>query len=80
MNAVSRKVAVSGWDNLGMIAGTACAVHCAALPFLIAIVPMVGLQHPGDERLEHGVLSAWNCCGKAESYFGVFNEADAKRG
>lgn len=31
-------------DNLGIIASAVCLVHCLALPFLIALLPVLGLQ------------------------------------
>ena len=40
------------WDRIGIVASSACAVHCAVLPFAVAALPFVGLQHLGDERLE----------------------------
>lgn len=31
------------WDKAGMTASLACAVHCAAMPLVITLLPLVGL-------------------------------------
>jgi Kef-type K+ transport system membrane component KefB len=31
-------------DNLGIIASAICLVHCLAMPFVIALLPVLGLQ------------------------------------
>jgi len=31
-------------DHLGIVASVACAIHCAALPLIITILPLVGLE------------------------------------
>ncbi|MEC9095822.1 MAG: MerC domain-containing protein [Planctomycetota bacterium] len=36
-------------DWLGIIASIACAVHCAAMPFVIAYLPALGLSFLADE-------------------------------
>ncbi len=36
-------------DRLGMIASIGCAIHCAAMPFVIAFLPMLGLTFLADE-------------------------------
>ncbi|QDV23210.1 MerC mercury resistance protein [Aureliella helgolandensis] len=39
-----------GWqDWLGITASVACAVHCAAMPFVIGFLPMFGLQFLSHE-------------------------------
>jgi hypothetical protein len=40
---VNEKVIMS-MDNLGIIASAVCLVHCLAFPFLIALLPVLGLQ------------------------------------
>jgi len=41
---------ISAWrDFLGITASLACAVHCAAMPFLIAYLPALGLSFLADE-------------------------------
>jgi len=40
----------SGWsDWVGMIASVGCAIHCAAMPFVIAYLPAMGLSFLADE-------------------------------
>jgi hypothetical protein len=40
----------SGWsDFVGMVASLGCAVHCAAMPFVIAYLPACGLSFLADE-------------------------------
>jgi hypothetical protein len=41
---------MSTWgDWLGMIASIGCAIHCAAMPFVIAYLPALGLSFLADE-------------------------------
>ncbi|MEL6898160.1 MAG: MerC domain-containing protein [Planctomycetota bacterium] len=41
---------LSGWgDWLGMFASIGCAIHCAAMPFVIAYLPALGLSFLADE-------------------------------
>ena len=40
----------STWrDSLGIIASVGCAIHCAAMPFVIAYLPALGLSFLADE-------------------------------
>jgi hypothetical protein len=40
----------SGWrDWLGIVASVGCAIHCAAMPFVIAYLPSLGLSFLADE-------------------------------
>ena len=36
-------------DSLGIVASIACAIHCAAMPFVIAYLPALGLSFLADE-------------------------------
>lgn len=36
-------------DSLGMLASIGCAIHCAAMPFVIANLPSLGLNFLADE-------------------------------
>lgn len=36
-------------DSAGMIASVGCAIHCAAMPFVIAYLPALGLSFLADE-------------------------------
>lgn len=44
-------------DTLGIGASLACAVHCALLPLLITILPLLGSHILENEKLEYGLLS-----------------------
>ena len=33
-----------------------CAIHCAVLPFILALLPMLGLEFLADHRLERGFV------------------------
>ncbi|RLJ79755.1 MerC domain-containing protein [Pedobacter alluvionis] len=39
-------------DRIGITASTLCAIHCAALPFLITVLPMWGLGFLANEEVE----------------------------
>jgi hypothetical protein len=40
------------WDRAGIAISTACAVHCAALPLVAGVLPVIGLHHFTDEWVE----------------------------
>ncbi|MEM8734883.1 MAG: MerC domain-containing protein [Planctomycetota bacterium] len=42
-------------DWLGVVASVACAIHCAAMPFVITFLPMLGLSFLADEAF-HKVM------------------------
>lgn len=44
-------------DKAGATASLACAVHCALMPLVITLLPLVGLGFLADERTEWGLLS-----------------------
>ena len=39
-------------DRVGAAASFLCAVHCALLPFVIALLPLIGLGFLADHRFE----------------------------
>ncbi|MFT3791706.1 MAG: MerC domain-containing protein [Rudaea sp.] len=39
-------------DRVGATASFLCAVHCAALPFVLTVLPALGLGFLGDHRFE----------------------------
>ncbi|WP_266160857.1 MerC domain-containing protein [Dyella silvatica] len=48
-----------GWfiaDRIGATASFLCAVHCAALPFVLALLPVLGLEFLADHRFERGFV------------------------
>jgi hypothetical protein len=43
-------------DRIGGTASFLCAIHCALLPFVIAILPLVGLGFLADHAIERGFV------------------------
>ena len=43
-------------DRFGMAASFLCAVHCALLPFVLALLPVIGLGFLADHRFERGFV------------------------
>ena len=43
-------------DRVGATASFLCAIHCAALPFVLALLPFVGLEFLADHRFERGFV------------------------
>ncbi|GAA0529544.1 MerC domain-containing protein [Chitinophaga japonensis] len=44
-------------DALGIGASLICAIHCAVLPLLVTILPLLGLEILENEKLEYGLLA-----------------------
>lgn len=44
-------------DRIGSWLSLACAVHCLALPVIVGVLPLLGLQFMADERIEIGFLA-----------------------
>jgi hypothetical protein len=44
-------------DRVGATASLLCAVHCAALPFVLALLPALGLGFLADHGFEHGFIA-----------------------
>ncbi len=44
-------------DTLGIGASLICAVHCALLPVLMTVLPLLGLEILDNQKLEYGLLS-----------------------
>lgn len=49
---MKRLIRTEKLDQLGMTASIACAIHCAALPFLITTLPLLGLNFLADSWVE----------------------------
>jgi hypothetical protein len=48
-----------GWqlaDRIGATASFLCALHCALLPFVLALLPVIGLGFLADHRFERGFV------------------------
>lgn len=43
-------------DRIGAAASFACAIHCAVLPFVLALLPLLGLSFLADHRFERGFV------------------------
>ncbi|WP_199099522.1 MerC domain-containing protein [Dyella sp. ASV21] len=43
-------------DRVGATASFLCAIHCAALPFVLAVLPLLGLGFLADHRFERGFV------------------------
>ncbi len=39
-------------DQLGMLASISCAIHCAALPFVLTLLPLIGLEFLANSWVE----------------------------
>lgn len=50
--------AILSMDNLGIIASIGCLIHCAALPFVVAFLPVLGLGWL-DSHESHQYLAAF---------------------
>ena len=49
-----------GWqvaDRVGTGASLLCAIHCAALPFVLLLLPVIGLGFLANERFEAGFVA-----------------------
>lgn len=44
-------------DRVGATASFLCAVHCAALPFVLTVLPALGLGFLGDHRFERAFIA-----------------------
>jgi hypothetical protein len=49
VQAINRK---SKWDKVGFFLSLLCAVHCASMPLLIAIIPLIGAEFLHNPLLE----------------------------
>jgi len=61
-------------DKLGILASVACAVHCAVLPLVITVLPLIGLEFLANEWIEIGMIclaigiGAWSLVGAYSSH------------
>src|ERR1700722_4976575 len=56
MEGHQRSVAIVSLDNLGIAASSLCLVHCLAMPFVIAFLPLLGWQFL-EGRPAHRILA-----------------------
>lgn len=50
-------LAIDRLDAVGAAASLACAVHCALLPLVITLLPLMGLAFLADDRVEWALLA-----------------------
>lgn len=50
-------------DRIGAVASFLCAIHCALLPFVLTLLPLLGLEFLADHRFERGFV--FFACGLA---------------
>lgn len=43
-------------DRIGATASFLCAIHCALLPFVLALLPLLGLEFLADHRFERAFV------------------------
>jgi hypothetical protein len=43
-------------DRVGAAASFLCAIHCALLPFMLAALPLLGMEFLADHRFERGFV------------------------
>ena len=60
-----RALSINRWDRAGMIASSACAVHCTLLPLVAAALPLFGLRTLLDGRVEWMMLGVTALIGLA---------------
>jgi hypothetical protein len=46
------------YDRLGAFVATLCAIHCAGLPFVLALLPALGLEFLATHEFE-GIFLVW---------------------
>lgn len=59
-------------DSIGIGASLLCAVHCAILPLVLTVLPLLGSHVLENEKLEYGLLSfsfAVGCFSLGRGYF-----------
>lgn len=52
MEAVAEETETKKWDIVGMGLSVLCAIHCLSVPFLMGVLPMLGLDFVGDLGFE----------------------------
>lgn len=43
------------FDSIGTALSTLCAIHCLAMPFVLTLLPVIGLTFLTNHKLERGV-------------------------
>jgi MerC mercury resistance protein len=50
-------------DRIGAAASLACAIHCAAMPMIVGLLPLVGLSFLASEKAEWSLVGLSLCVG-----------------
>ncbi len=65
-------------DRIGATASLTCAIHCAIMPLIITLLPLIGLSFLADERVEWGLLAVSATIGISSLCLG-FREHGSRR-
>ena len=57
LNSSAHDALAHAADRLGAMASFLCALHCAALPFVLTVLPALGLSFLGDHRFERAFIA-----------------------
>jgi hypothetical protein len=60
-NVLAHDTLAHAVDKVGATASLLCAIHCAALPFVLALLPVLGLSFLADHRFEHIFIACASC-------------------
>ena len=74
----NQKSASAFLDRFGTTASLACAIHCALMPLVITLLPLIGLSFLADERVEWGLLALSAAVGTSSLCLG-FREHKSRR-
>lgn len=65
-------------DRVGATASLLCAVHCAALPFLFAVLPVLGLGFLASHGFERGFIACASVLAVAMAVRGYRHHREAR--
>lgn len=57
MEAVMQETETKKWDIVGIGLSVLCAIHCLSVPFLMGVLPMVGLEFVANHEFEWVMMS-----------------------
>lgn len=57
MEAVVEVTETKKWDVFGIGLSVLCAIHCLSVPFLMGVLPLVGLDFVADHEFEWVMMS-----------------------
>jgi len=50
------KIKTGTVDKIGMVASIACAIHCASLPLVLTLLPLIGVVFLSNQWFEIGMI------------------------